>query len=111
MESAINNSIVALTGIELESPSLPETIAFYTNLFGLDVERSDPASVSLKGTGRPVRQLTFFAGAQARLRGLIFKMHPSADLQTVAAGLSARHVPIESVSDDTLRIQDPDGTA
>lgn len=111
MESAINNSILALTGIELESPSLPETVAFYVNLFGLDVERSEPASVSLKGAGRPVRQVTFFAGAHARLRGLVFKMHPSADLQSVAAGLRARRVPVETLSDDTLQIKDPDGTA
>jgi catechol 2,3-dioxygenase-like lactoylglutathione lyase family enzyme len=104
------NSIVALTGLELESPALQETITYYVDHFGLELEQHASSWAALKGTGPRGRQVMFVAGEQRRLRGLNFELDQGANLDELAKVLGNRGIRAESQSPGTLCIKDPDGT-
>ncbi len=89
---------------------MQETVDYYVNHFGLDIEHRAADRVSLKGTGRQARQVTFFAGERARLRGLAFDTHPSSDLAAIAGRLRSGDVRVDGLSERALSVKDPDGT-
>jgi catechol 2,3-dioxygenase-like lactoylglutathione lyase family enzyme len=103
-------SIVALTGLELESAEIDKTVAWYSNLFGLEISSRESGRVSLKGIGHETRQLVIRAATHARLGGLAFELDPSGDLRHFAEVIGARGVRVRPISDVSLSFEDPDGT-
>ena len=61
--------MVASTSIQLDTPKLETTVRFYTDLFGLELDRFGGGQASLKGVGRQVHLLKR-SGARRRSRSM-----------------------------------------
>jgi catechol 2,3-dioxygenase-like lactoylglutathione lyase family enzyme len=105
------NSIVALTGLELECTSLDKAVDWYVRLFGLKVSSSEASRVSLKGGRGHSQQVTLIAGNRNRLIGLGFELNPAEDPRRYARALDERGVSVLQGSDTGVSFHDPDGTA
>ena len=99
--------------VHLRTPAFDQSVAYYTNGFGLDAELSaDGASADFRAVASNKPVLTISRAPQAELAGLSFAVSSGQDLRQAASNLLAKgYAPVDSATaaDASLTIVDPDG--
>lgn len=83
--------VSALRSVDLETPDIEKSTAFYAGIWGLDIVADAPGSVWLRATGADHHVLALHQAAAPALRAITFRVPDRADLDAIAAkaGLDA----------------------
>lgn len=109
--------ITGLRSVDLVVPDLPAAIAFYTDVWGLELADHAAGTVWLRGTGSDPHLVALHAGDAAAIGSMTFRVAPDSDPDALAAamlanGASAVHARRDA--DDNgggtiLAVRDPKG--
>ena len=81
--------IIALRSVELSTPDIETSIAFYTNVWGLEVAARQGDKVFLSASGDDFHVLELKPGREAALRKVTFRVRSESDLDRLQQDLAA----------------------
>jgi catechol 2,3-dioxygenase len=79
--------VTALRSVELSTPDLEGSVAFYTEVWGLEIAARQADKVFLAATGSDFHVLELKAGTEAALRKVTFRVRSREDLSALAERL------------------------
>ena len=79
--------VTALRSVELSTPDLEGSVAFYTEIWGLEIAARQADKVFLAATGSDFHVLELKAGTEAALRKVTFRVRSREDLPVLAERL------------------------
>jgi catechol 2,3-dioxygenase-like lactoylglutathione lyase family enzyme len=79
--------VEGLRSVDFDVPDLPAAVAFYADVWGLQVVVRDGGSAWLRGTGTDPHILALHAGEAPAIRSMTYRLRPDTDANTVGAAL------------------------
>lgn len=76
--------VTALRSVELGTPDLGQSLAFYRDVWGLEAVESGPEAAYLRASGADHHVLVLRASARSELRSVTFRVETIADLEAIA---------------------------
>jgi catechol-2,3-dioxygenase len=108
--------VTALRSVELETPDLDRSLAFYAKVWGLDLVARTADSAHLRATGADAYVLALHAGPRTALRSITFRCAERADLDGVARAAAAAGCAVSKIAPTDepgggvmLRVREPQG--
>jgi catechol-2,3-dioxygenase len=88
--------VTALRSVDLGTPDLARSEAFYTAVWSLETVERSPSSVYLRASGDDHHVLALHASERAELRSVTFRCESASDLDEIAAAAPSRNCPVLS---------------